>query len=51
MKTGVIVGTDRPVDAEQAQVMKDRLAALFPGVQFAIVTGASSVAFSFEDAS
>jgi hypothetical protein len=42
---GVIVGMSETVTNEEGAEVIDRLAARFPGVIFAIVTGAASVAF------
>lgn len=46
--TGVILGTSYPLTQEVADALFVELRHRFPGVQFAVVPGAHSVAFTYQ---
>jgi hypothetical protein len=46
-ETGVIVGVSFDLTDERGRMVVQRLEDRFPGVTFAVVTGASSLAFEF----
>ena len=50
-RTGVIVGInrDRDLAADEAEQIRRLLDTRFPGVTFAVVSGAKSVAFEFDE--
>lgn len=48
-KTGVIVGIENSCTSQDAAIITKALTERFPHVTFAVVTGASSVAFEWEE--
>lgn len=47
-RTGVIVGVSGTLTVKEANEVSDLLRERFPGVQFAVVSGATSVAFEYD---